>query len=79
MIGSIEKFTTLFVPPLFQRNEFSKILHLQKNEMSNKLQFFKSTKYSYISETNKIKDLLFADKDHPDEEINPEKLKERKF
>ena len=78
MIGSSDIAAKTFIPPMFDKLEFEKISNLKRNEMNNKLLFFKSMRESYQRELEKIKDLL-PENMLEEEKLDPELLKSRKF
>jgi dsRNA-specific ribonuclease len=79
MIGTRDISLKTFVPPLFSIIDFENILALRKNEMNNKLLFFKSMRYSYNKEVDEVTENLFKQNPCKFEEATEKELKERVF
>ena len=78
MIGSSDMATKTFIPPIFNKYDFEKIINLQRSEMNNKLLFYKCMRRSYQNEIDMIKDLL-PEEILKSEEVDQEKAKNRTF
>ena len=79
MIGSSDISTKTFIPPLFNKTEFEKILSLKKNEMSNKMLFFRAMYESYKPEVREMVDLLYGQDELPPEDVDKEAIDKRTF
>jgi len=79
MVGSSDTSIKTFIPPLFNQEEFEKVLSLKKNEMSNKLLFFKAAKHNYEQQVNTLTSSLFGRKPMGIPETSKKDIVDRTF
>ena len=79
MIGSSDTTTKTFVPPLFDQSEFQNITNLKKNEMINKLLFFRAMRAGSEKSVANICDLLYKTGEQPQQKLDEKAIEERTF